>query len=109
MRITASVFLAAALAAILGRAVSAQECARPVDPYDSGGVLDAERAAYDVQWYGLDVRVDPSDSTIQGTFTGTGPTPSSCSRFPRTRTRLPSWWPKHLSARRLRHKKVCKR
>ena len=66
MRITASVFLAGALAAILGRAVSAQECARPVDPYDSGGVLDAERAAYDVQWYGLDVRVDPSDSTIQG-------------------------------------------
>jgi aminopeptidase N len=51
---------------VLGGGAAAQTCERPVDPYDSGGVLDAERAAYDVQWYGLDVRVDPSDSTIAG-------------------------------------------
>ena len=66
MRITGIVFLAATLAAIMANAVSAQACTEPVDPYDSGGVLDPERAAYDVQWYGLDVRVDPSDSTIRG-------------------------------------------
>jgi aminopeptidase N len=50
----------------LGGAADAQTCEHPVDPYDSGGPLDAERAAYDVGWYGLDVRVDPADSTIRG-------------------------------------------
>jgi len=38
------------------------------DPYDSGGPLIPEEAAYDVTFYDLSVSVDPSDSTIAGTL-----------------------------------------
>src|SRR5690606_12186578 len=36
------------------------------DPYISGGPLSQEQASYDVTYYDLDLRVDPSDSTIAG-------------------------------------------
>lgn len=35
-------------------------------PYDSGGPLLPEQAAYDVTYYELDVEVEPADSTISG-------------------------------------------
>lgn len=38
------------------------------DPYDSGGPLILEQAAYDVTFYDLALAVDPSDSTIAGTL-----------------------------------------
>ena len=38
------------------------------DPYDSGGPLIVEQAAYDVTYYDLAVAVDPADSTIAGTL-----------------------------------------
>jgi aminopeptidase N len=38
------------------------------DPYDSGGPLIAEQAAFDVTYYDLALTVDPSDSTIAGTL-----------------------------------------
>ncbi|MFQ5571156.1 MAG: M1 family metallopeptidase, partial [Rhodothermales bacterium] len=43
----------------------------PHDPYDSGGPLLPEQAAYDVTFYDLALRVQPSDSTIRGTLTAT--------------------------------------
>jgi hypothetical protein len=39
------------------------------DPYDSGGVLLPEQAAYDVQHYDLSVQVFPDSQTIQGAVT----------------------------------------
>lgn len=39
------------------------------DPYDSGGVLLPEQAAYDVKHYDLSVQVFPDKQTIQGTVT----------------------------------------
>ena len=42
--------------------------ARWRDPYDSGGPLIREEAAYDVGYYDLDITVDPGDSTIAGTL-----------------------------------------
>ncbi|HMB93725.1 MAG TPA: M1 family metallopeptidase [Rhodothermales bacterium] len=41
------------------------------DPYNSGGLLMPEQAAYDVTFYDLDLRVNPADSTIGGTLTAT--------------------------------------
>ena len=38
------------------------------DPYDSGGPLIVEQAAYDVTYYDLALTVDPSDSTIAGSL-----------------------------------------
>ena len=38
------------------------------DPYDSGGPLIVEQAAYDVTYYDLALAVDPSDRTITGTL-----------------------------------------
>ncbi len=38
------------------------------DPYDSGGPLIVEQAAYDVTFYDLSLAVDPADSTIAGTL-----------------------------------------
>ncbi len=38
------------------------------DPYDSGGPLIVEQAAFDVTYYDLALAVDPSDSTIAGTL-----------------------------------------
>ncbi|MCK5447153.1 MAG: M1 family peptidase, partial [Gemmatimonadetes bacterium] len=38
------------------------------DPYDSGGPLIVEQAAYDVTFYDLALTVDPSDSTIAGSL-----------------------------------------
>ncbi|MEO0558301.1 MAG: M1 family metallopeptidase [Bacteroidota bacterium] len=35
----------------------------------SGGVLTTEQAAYDVTYYALDLRIEPADSTIEGTLT----------------------------------------
>lgn len=39
-----------------------------IDPYDSGGALSPEQATFDVTYYDLSVRVDPSDSSIVGTL-----------------------------------------
>ena len=39
------------------------------DPYDSGGPLMPEQAAYDVGYYDLEIRVDPADSSIAGVAT----------------------------------------
>lgn len=36
------------------------------EPYVSGGPLSQEQASYDVSYYDLDLRVNPSDSTIAG-------------------------------------------
>ncbi|MDH5198756.1 MAG: M1 family metallopeptidase [Gemmatimonadota bacterium] len=44
----------------------AQAPCAPVDPYDSGGPLDADEAVYDVHFYDLAVTVNPADSTISG-------------------------------------------
>ena len=41
------------------------------DPYDSGGPLMPEQAAYDVTYYDLDLFVQPADSTINGILTMT--------------------------------------
>jgi aminopeptidase N len=41
------------------------------NPFDSGGVLSPEQAAYDVTFYDLTLRVNPADSTIAGTLTAT--------------------------------------
>jgi aminopeptidase N len=38
------------------------------DPYDSGGPLIVEQAAFDVTFYDLSLNVDPSDSTIAGSL-----------------------------------------
>jgi aminopeptidase N len=38
------------------------------DPYDSGGLLSPDQAAYDASYYALDVRVEPSDSSITGSL-----------------------------------------
>ena len=38
------------------------------DPYDSGGPLIVEQAAYDVTYYDLALTVDPTDSTIVGSL-----------------------------------------
>jgi aminopeptidase N len=43
-----------------------QTACRPVDPYDSGGVLDPDEAVYDVHFYDLAVTVSPADSTLRG-------------------------------------------
>jgi aminopeptidase N len=60
------VILACAAGALAGlaRPLGAQS-----DPYDSGGPLLPEQAAYDVEYYELDLRVDPADSTIDGAAT----------------------------------------
>ncbi len=39
------------------------------DPYASGGVLSPEQASYDVTFYDLDLRVNPADSSIEGSLT----------------------------------------
>ena len=38
------------------------------DPYDSGGPLIVEQAAYDVTFYDLALTVDPTDRTIAGSL-----------------------------------------
>ncbi len=43
----------------------------PIDPYDSGGPLLPEQAAYDVTFYDLAIRVEPAERTIAGTLTAT--------------------------------------
>jgi aminopeptidase N len=45
-----------------------QRCEAPIDPYDSGGRLDPDQAAYDVTFYDLAIRVEPGDSSIAGTL-----------------------------------------
>jgi aminopeptidase N len=66
MRNFANLVLLAVFSGGFGAATAAQRCEHPVDPYDSGGPLDPARAAYDVEWYDLDLTVDPADSTIAG-------------------------------------------
>ncbi len=39
------------------------------DPYASGGELSFEQAAFDVTFYDLDLRVNPADSSINGSLT----------------------------------------
>jgi aminopeptidase N len=41
-------------------------CPAPVDPYDSGGLLDPDEAVYNVGFYDLALRVAPADSSIAG-------------------------------------------
>ncbi len=41
------------------------------DPYDSGGPLAPEQAAYDARFYDLAVRVEPADSSLEGVLTMT--------------------------------------
>ena len=66
-----SVKTALASLVALTTSVHAQVAERPADwrdPYDSGGPLILEQAAYDVTYYDLVVAVDPSDSTIAGSL-----------------------------------------
>jgi len=51
------------------------------DPYDSGGPLMPEQAAYDVTFYDLDLHVAPADSTIHGTLTATARITSPIAEF----------------------------
>ncbi|MEJ2482394.1 MAG: M1 family peptidase, partial [Gemmatimonadota bacterium] len=61
--------LFAAVAAILFVALAVSPTAAQTrDPYDSGGVLTADQAAFDALYYALDVRVEPSDSSITGSL-----------------------------------------
>jgi len=55
-----------ALAALSGAPLDAQAPCMPVDPYDSGGLLDPDEAVYDARFYDLAITVDPADSTIRG-------------------------------------------
>ena len=41
------------------------------DPYDSGGRVAPEQAAYDARFYDLAVRVEPADSSLEGVLTMT--------------------------------------
>ena len=52
-------------------AAAAPSTAQTRDPYDSGGVLTSDQAAYDALHYALDVRVEPADSSIAGSLTMT--------------------------------------
>jgi aminopeptidase N len=58
---------------LIGTLFAAASLAHPLiaqsDPYDSGGPLMPEQAAYDVSYYDLELRVNPADSTIQGVAT----------------------------------------
>lgn len=70
----------AALHAVLLLAASSPGALRAqVGPYDSGGPLMPEQAAYDVTFYDLALSVDPEARTIRGTLTVTArivhPTP----------------------------------
>jgi len=47
---------------------SAPTEAQNADPYDTGGPLMAEQAAYDVLYYGVDVQVFPDSQSIEGTL-----------------------------------------
>jgi aminopeptidase N len=49
-----------------GRLLAQGPCLTLHDPYDSGGPLDPEEAAYDVRFYDLAVTVEPGDSSITG-------------------------------------------
>ncbi len=51
------------------------------DPYDSGGPLLPEQAAYDVTFYDLAVRVEPAERTIAGTLTATARIVSPTAHF----------------------------
>jgi aminopeptidase N len=54
---------------LLPAAAGVAPLAAQAGPYDSGGALIPEQAAYDVTFYELDLRVDPSDSSIAGAAT----------------------------------------
>jgi aminopeptidase N len=59
----------ALLLTALPSALSGQEPGHePSDPYDSGGLLIRQQAAYDVTFYDLDLAVQPADSSIDGTL-----------------------------------------
>ena len=51
------------------------------DPYDSGGPLLPEQAAYDVTFYDLALRVDPAERAIAGTLTATARIVSPTAHF----------------------------
>lgn len=61
--------------AILPPSASAQ------DPLPSGGELRADQACYDVQHYGLKLRVDPATRSIEGSLTMRAITTSATQRF----------------------------
>ncbi|MCH7938234.1 MAG: M1 family peptidase, partial [Candidatus Marinimicrobia bacterium] len=51
---------------VLAAQVAPQGAIRPT--LDSGGPLPAEQAAYDVNYYALDLAIDPADSSIAGSL-----------------------------------------
>jgi aminopeptidase N len=57
------------LLTLLLACLSSPACAQTNDPYDSGGVMLPEQAAYDVQSYDLDLAVDPVKQSISGSLT----------------------------------------
>ena len=71
MRRTIGVWFVASLL-VSASSLGAQDATEPDpdwrDPYDSGGPLIVEQAAYDVTFYDLTLAVDPTDSTIAGTL-----------------------------------------
>lgn len=70
--IRTTIWTLAGLSILLPLRGHAQESDRPGnwrDPYDSGGPLIAEQAAFDVTYYDLALTVSPSDSSIKGTLT----------------------------------------
>ena len=54
--------------AIFSLAAAPSLSAQVRDTYDSGGTLPPDQAAYDVEYYDLNVRVEPADSSISGTL-----------------------------------------
>ncbi len=65
---TTAALAATALGILLPTHVAAQRmCVTPVDPYDSGGILDPDEGAYDVTFYEIGVEVMPDTKSISGT------------------------------------------
>lgn len=62
-------FLHAVALTCLMSGCSTGDVSAQADPYVSGGVLSSEQASYDVTFYDLDLRVDPADSSIDGSLT----------------------------------------
>src|SRR5690606_25386818 len=56
----------ATLPLLLGFVLSS--CSSGYDSFDSGGALSPEQAAFDVTYYDLDLRVDPTEERIEGSL-----------------------------------------
>ena len=55
-------------AALLLVSIASTGCAQSPDPFDSGGVLMPEQAAYDVTYYEMTLAIDDSARTIDGSL-----------------------------------------